>query len=75
MRQMLDAEGRRWDVLVGRESWGSFFAIFVPRGGEAGPRQALLRGASNADAVRELDALDDAGLVQLFNESEPKDIG
>lgn len=75
MRQMVDGQGKRWDVIVGRESWGSFFAIFVPRQGDQGPRQTLLRGASNEDATRELDALDESGLIELFTASEPKDMG
>lgn len=75
MRLLVDPEGRRWDVVVGRESWGSFFAIFVPRGGADGPRQTLLGGVSNEEAERELEALDEDGLARLFQKSEPKDIG
>lgn len=75
MREFEDAEGRRWDVVVGRESWGAFFAIFVPR--EEGPviRQTLLLGQSNEDAVRELEALDRDGLICLLDQSERKELG
>jgi hypothetical protein len=75
VRLMVDSEGARWDVIVGRESWGSFFAIFVPRRGAARPRQTLLQAESNEAATRELEALDDEDLIRLFNASQPKDIG
>lgn len=81
MRSFVDASGSRWDVVLGRESWGAFFAIFVPKGtedeqGERGIRQAMLVGASDgAEANRILDALDDTRLQELLSESERKDLG
>lgn len=31
MREFLDAAGRRWDVAVGKESWGTLVLLFAPR--------------------------------------------
>ncbi|MFW6201354.1 MAG: hypothetical protein ACOC8B_02145, partial [Gemmatimonadota bacterium] len=44
MRRFTDADGREWDVVLGRESWGVHYALFVPRGRtrSATSRQDLL---------------------------------
>jgi len=34
MRSLTDADGRTWDVTVGRESWGGVMLLFVPRANE-----------------------------------------
>lgn len=75
MRSFEDERGRAWDVVVGRESWGAFFAIFVPSGHEAGIRQAMLEGESAGGAAREVDAMDRDELLELFDRSEPKHPG
>lgn len=68
-----DAEGGRWDVVVGRESWGAMMALFVPRGGAAsGVRQTPLGSASYEQALQELEGLGPAGLGELFSRSKPK---
>ncbi|HSH46372.1 MAG TPA: hypothetical protein VK966_11065 [Longimicrobiales bacterium] len=73
MRRFTDPEGRTWDVVVGRESFGAFLALFIPAAGTpAGNRQALLGAESRADADSELGALDEAGLNELLQRSEPK---
>lgn len=73
MRRHTDAEGRAWDVLVGRESFGAMYALFVPAEGNPGDvRQALLSAASQAEADAELDALSTGELNELLRESEPK---
>lgn len=74
MRRFLDGEDREWEIVVGRESWGAFFAIFIPRE-EGAVRQTLLPGSAYDEATRELDELDDSGLADLFRRSEPKTIG
>lgn len=74
MRRFQDQEQRLWDVIVGRESWGAYYALFVPAGpGRAGSvRQAPLEAGSYEAAQLELDALDHEALELLFLESTPK---
>lgn len=74
MRRYTDPTGREWDVVAGRESWGAFFAIFVPRD-EGVVRQAPLHAASNEEASRELAELDDEALEKLLGDSVPKEMG
>jgi hypothetical protein len=66
MRRFQDPSGLDWDVVVGRESWGAFFAIFVPASGTAAVRQTQLDAGSWAEAERTLDALDPGGLQALL---------
>ena len=73
MRRFQDAEGRGWEAVVGRESWGAFFAIFVPAAaGEV--RQSQLQAATWSEAERELDAMDDRGLYELLSRSTVKSL-
>lgn len=65
MRRFTDPDGRVWDVVLGRESWGGNMALFVPAG-EGVVRQAPLRSAGYDDAQRELDTMDDAALQELL---------
>jgi hypothetical protein len=74
MRRFEDREGRFWDVIVGRQSWGANYALFVPAAGTAADvRQAILRSASFEDAVAELDALDTEGVQKLLDISTIKE--
>ncbi|HEX7050604.1 MAG TPA: hypothetical protein VF188_10415 [Longimicrobiales bacterium] len=75
MRRFEDAHGSAWDVVVGRESWGAFYAIFVPAGaGRREPvRQAPLHGSSAEAAEAELAAMDDATLRALLARSVVKE--
>jgi len=80
VRTFEDDEGARWDVVVGRESWGAFFAIFVPRerdGADAGGevRQVMLDADDGNEAGRTLDRMDDDELRELLRESKPKKLG
>jgi hypothetical protein len=72
MWRYLDDSEREWDVVVGRESWGTFFAIFVPL--TAGPlvRQSALAARSERGAYDELDALDAQAWSELFRRSDVK---
>lgn len=74
MRRFTDPRGASWEVVVGRESWGAFFAIFIPRE-EAPLRQTMLAASGQEEAGRELDGMDDAALADLFERSEPKTLG
>jgi hypothetical protein len=74
MRKFTDRAGVRWDVVLGRESWGALLALFVPeRDGTA--RQAMLNASSHDAAMQELNDLDDADMQQLLDRSVPKDEG
>jgi len=85
MRSFEDGDGRVWDVVAGRESWGAVYAIFIPRRGSSDaatghreapePRQTALRATGYAEANRELDQLDGDGLRELLTRSDPKTIG
>lgn len=75
MRRFRDRAGVEWDVILGRESWGTHVALFVPRQGQAPPRQAPLAAAAVDAAMQELDGLDDAALQALLDRSTEKEEG
>jgi len=76
MRRFRDRQGGEWDVVLGRESWGSHCALFVPVAStERSVRQAPLAAEAFSAGIQELDALDDAGLQQLLDRSTIKDEG
>lgn len=75
MRRFTDDRGHTWDVVVGRESWGAFVALFVPRAGEGRVRQVPLSAGDRAEASRELEDLDGDALLELLERSTPKDDG
>ena len=74
MRRFSDAEGRTWDVVLGRESWGTLYALFVPAGvGRDEPiRQALLSSSGYDQAQRELEAMDESQLLRLLDNAETR---
>jgi hypothetical protein len=73
VRRYTDPRGRQWDVVVGRESFGALYALFVPGSGtRAETRQTLLHAESQARAREELEAMSDDEMNQLFERSEPK---
>ncbi len=75
MRRFTDETGSVWDVVVGHESWGTLYALFVPAGppAERPIRQALLRSAGYEQAQQELDGLDAQSLHALFTASQLRD--
>lgn len=76
MRRFTDAQGRAWDVVIGRESFGALLALFVPAAGNPeAPRQAVLAAESHMQAEQELDALGAGDLGRLFHRSTPKETG
>ncbi len=74
MRRFNDDTGRPWDVVLGRESWGTLYALFIPAGtGHDQPiRQALLQSAGYDQAQRELEAMDHPDLLRLLAQAEPR---
>lgn len=75
MRTFTDEEGRAWEVVAGRESWGAIFAIFLPGHGEGEIRQTPMRASSYEEANGELHELTEAELRDLLDRSRPKDVG
>ena len=70
MRRFRDRSGIEWDVVLGRESWGTSVALFVPpTSSDLEVRQAALDSAAGDAAMRELDSLDAAALQALFDRS------
>lgn len=72
MRRFRDPGGAAWDVVLGRESWGTLVALFVPVGG-GDVRQTVLRSASPETAQHELDTVDEAALHALLRASTEKE--
>jgi hypothetical protein len=75
MRKFRDREGRGWDVVLGRESWGALLALFIPERSDVPARQAMLRASAYDAAMQELDELDDGALQELLERSVVKDGG
>lgn len=71
VREFEDADGRGWDVVLGRASWGAFHALFVPRDGGT-VRQTLLDVDAAEEAARRLHSADPAELEGLFERSAPR---
>ena len=75
MRRFTDERGRGWDVVLGRESFGTLYALFVPRAGNTErTRQTMLSAVSYAEAEAELSELSEDGLASLLERSEPKSL-
>lgn len=73
MRRFTDPRGRSWDVVVGRESFGALYALFVPAAQtRAETRQTLLQADSLMAAQASLEGLSEDELTELFERSEPK---
>jgi hypothetical protein len=75
VRRFQDGDGRRWEVLAGRESWGAIVAIFIPADGGDDLRQTPLSASSYGEANSELDGLDEEDLRDLLDRSGPKSLG
>ena len=61
MRDLVDGIGRRWDVAVGRESWGTQVLLFACRDAPE-TRSVVLAAETPMAAERVLDALSDEEL-------------
>lgn len=73
MRRYTDSRGRDWDVVVGRESFGALYALFVPAGEtRAETRQTLLAQDSKAKAQAAIETMSDEEMDELYDRSEPK---
>ncbi len=70
MRIVEDAEGRSWDVMVGRGSWGSLVLLFSLRGANEN-RTADLASETVRQAEQELAALSDDEVRARLADSKP----
>ncbi|HEX9626213.1 MAG TPA: hypothetical protein VGA00_04685 [Acidiferrobacterales bacterium] len=70
MRTIQDAEGRIWDIAVGKESYGVRVLIFSVRGVRDIRKHAMAAGSTLA-ATQELESLSDAELRVLLGRAEP----
>jgi hypothetical protein len=75
VRLFKDLLGNEWEVVVGRESWGTVVAIFVLRGSSEPPRQAIIDVSSWDDGNRRLQEMTDDDLRDLLGASEKKSMG
>jgi hypothetical protein len=73
MRRFVDPEGRAWDVVLGRESWGALYALFVPVSHGAQVRQALLSVTGYDTAHAELARLSEEEVAGLFRNATTKE--
>jgi hypothetical protein len=71
IRLYRDHRGGRWEVILGRESWGVLVALFVSRD-EDDVRKVALEAESQEEANRHLAELDEEGVDELFQRSEPR---
>ncbi len=70
MRIVEDADGRSWDVMVGRGSWGSLVLLFSLRGASEN-RTADLAAETVRQAEQELSALTDDEVRARLADSKP----
>lgn len=72
MRRFTDRDGRVWEVVAGRESWGAIVALFIPVAEGEVVRQAPMKASGYELAEAEMDRMGEAGLQELLDRSEPK---
>jgi hypothetical protein len=70
MRRFIDEDGRGWEVIIGRESWGGMVALFVPQGGDV--LQKALTADSHAEAQAMLDGATEDELRALLAQAQPR---
>jgi len=74
MRRFRDSEGSEWEVVAGRESWGSIYAIFIPVV-EGELRQSPIQASGYEEATAELERLSEVELQVMLAQSQPKPMG
>ena len=70
MRAFDDLDGRRWQVVLGKESWGTLVLLFSPDGG-GDTRTSVLSAETMLAASAELDAMSDDDLRARLRDSRP----
>lgn len=71
MRRFVDASGDAWEVVAGRESWGSIYAIFIAVDRDE-MRQSPLEATGYEAATARIETFSEAELRELLRESQPK---
>ena len=74
MRTFLDGEGRRWEVVLGRESWGRVVAILYLQKGVGPVLEAPLEAESYEEARRWLEEMSPEGLNEILMGAVRKDM-
>jgi hypothetical protein len=70
VRDFTDEKGGEWQVVLGKESWGTLVLLFTPRhGGDS--RTSILAAETALAASAELDALTDDQLRDRLRDSRP----
>ena len=72
MREFTDALGSRWNVVIGRESFGTFVLLFDRRDAPE-TRRLVVAPETVAAAERELEELTDEELQARLTQAEPWD--
>ena len=70
MRGFIDDAGRPWQVVLGKESWGTLVLLFSPDGGGES-RTSILTAETPFAANAELDALSDDDLRARLRDGRP----
>jgi hypothetical protein len=70
VRSFTDETGRQWEVVLGKESWGTLVLLFSPAAG-GDVRVSALSSETSFDASAELDALTDAQLRDRLRDAHP----
>jgi len=70
VRIFTDESGNRWDVVLGKESFGTLVLLFSRRGGGE-VRKSVLSSETALDAESELGALSDDELRDRLRDAEP----
>jgi len=73
MKRFTDRDGRKWEAVPGRGSWGMHVVLFVPVGHEAPIRQAELAASTMDQAMDEIERAADARLRELLEGSRQRD--
>lgn len=72
MRVFRDQNGKCWNAVVGRESYGIQVLLFLPEGGGE-IRKAVMASSTRLEAHQEFDALSDTELCEHLNRSQSWD--
>jgi hypothetical protein len=70
VRAFTDDAGLRWEVTIGKESWGTLVLLFTPAAG-GDSRTSILSAETPFEANAELDALGDDDLRARLRDSRP----